>query len=140
MSDIPPVNMEPIIHVDMSPDAELPLRILRVYRANCDVRFSFTGTVGNLEKVMNGHQIQRAAILDRAIATLERGGKVRQGMSAARVKGRMLGRPVKNARYITQVRRLHRKGKSADQIHRRLRGTVSLPWIYLQIRKIKGEK
>lgn len=132
------MSTEPILHVDMTPDAGLPVRILRVYRANCDVPFTAAGA-GKLGELMATHQRQRAVVLDKAITTLERGAKVGEGMSAARAKGRLLGRPVKLAKYLPVVKRLHKK-MTAEAIHRHLRGRVSLAWIYLQLRKLKGAK
>mgnify|MGYP001602384736 CR=1 FL=1 len=73
---IPPVTREPILHVDATPGEDYPLRILRAYRANCDVRWARTARgeadpTDPLLAMMNRAQVARAAILDRAIATLE---------------------------------------------------------------------
>jgi hypothetical protein len=73
--DMPPLTQQPIIHVDGTPDAEYPLRILRAYRENCNCRFvdSAEGkeTVNPLIRMMNEHCERRAAILDEAIRVLE---------------------------------------------------------------------
>ena len=73
---IPPVTREPILHVDATPGEDYPLRILRAYRANCDVRWARTagGEEDNTDPLlatMNRAQAERAALLDRAIAALE---------------------------------------------------------------------
>ncbi len=73
---LPSRTEQPIIHVDATPDNDYPLRILRAYRANCDMRWAETtnpdGAVTNPMLVaMNEHQAQRAAILDNAILCLE---------------------------------------------------------------------
>jgi len=60
-------------HIPATPDDGYPLRILRVYRADCDMRWADTsdGDVGNpLTVALNEMQDKRAAILDRAIAAL----------------------------------------------------------------------
>lgn len=71
---LPAVTRQPIVHVDGTPDEEYPLRILRAYRANCDVLWAdHTGseeTTNPLLVAMNKHQYQRAEILERAIAKL----------------------------------------------------------------------
>lgn len=71
--NLPPLTQQPIMHVDGSPDAGYPLRILRAYRANCDSRYEGSGDEGAriFCETMNDHQRQRAEILDKAIATLE---------------------------------------------------------------------
>ncbi len=64
----------PVLYVDMTPDEELPLRILRAYRQNCDCRWSNnSGKEPDdlLLKTMNQHQEQRAKLLDEAIRVLE---------------------------------------------------------------------
>jgi len=58
----------------MTPDVDLPLRILKTYRKNCDCRWSDnSGEEPNdlLLKMMNEHQEQRAKLLDEAIKILE---------------------------------------------------------------------
>lgn len=65
---------EPIIDVDATPDADYPLRILRAYRANCDIWFSAdTQGIGQTLacRIMNKTNVARATILDKAIKTLE---------------------------------------------------------------------
>jgi hypothetical protein len=69
------LNKSEIKHVDMSPDDDLPLRILRAYREDCNSRWEVSGVSKAIEVLwdaMNAAQEQRAVILDRAIAWLER--------------------------------------------------------------------
>lgn len=66
------VTQEPIIHVDATPDDEYPLRILRAYRENCNVRWQVDGNIDSrVYDMMNKHCEQRAVILGRAIKVLE---------------------------------------------------------------------
>ncbi|MCK4624026.1 MAG: hypothetical protein KAV00_01855 [Phycisphaerae bacterium] len=70
----PPLTQQPILHVDGTPNAGYPLRILEAYRARCDCKWEVEGLDDDIKLVygmMNEHQDQRAAILDDAIATLE---------------------------------------------------------------------
>ena len=66
-------TQEAIVHVDAMPNEDYPLRILRAYRENCNVKFA-TSTDGTsnspLLDIMNDMNDQRAIILDRAIAKL----------------------------------------------------------------------
>jgi len=39
MSELPPITQEPIIHVDMTPNNDLPARILRAYLENCNCKW-----------------------------------------------------------------------------------------------------
>lgn len=74
--ELPPVTQQPILHVDMTPDEELPLRILQAYRDNCNTRWEVHGLDEDKSRIydmMNDHCEQRAEILDRAIALLEKG-------------------------------------------------------------------
>lgn len=65
------INGTPILHVDATPDANYPLRILKAYHSNCDTRW-----VANpprvICEVLNKAQDERKKILDRAIAVLEK--------------------------------------------------------------------
>lgn len=74
---LPQMTKEPLMYVDMTPDDDLPLRILKAYRENCDCKWA-TDLVGNCDnsilQVMNEHAEQRAKILDKAIVLLEKGG------------------------------------------------------------------
>lgn len=115
----------------MTPDPDLPARVLRAYRANCDMLLAGSG--GGIP-ITNLSQRARAALFDRAIATLERGQKVSQGMTAARRGGRQLGRPVKLAGLVPQVQRLQRAGLNAAEITRRLGGKVSESWVRKTLR------
>ena len=72
---LPPLTQQPVLNIDGTPDEGYPLRILRAYRENCNCRWT-TDTEGNCENIvfhqMNEDNRERAAILDRAIAVLER--------------------------------------------------------------------
>ena len=80
--EFPKLTQQPILFVDGTPNEDYPLRILRVYRQNCDC-FWAESSSGNepqnpLLILMNDHNRQRAEILDRAIEVLERLGKSRK--------------------------------------------------------------
>lgn len=124
---------EPILHVDMTPDGGLPLRVLRAYRANSDDIFA-TNDAGRAK------QRARADLFDGAIATLERADKFRQ---AARLSGKPRGRPVQMARLLPALKRLLRRGHTGSEIHRRLARNCnpapSQAWIYQQIGKLKNK-
>lgn len=73
---LPSITQQPIVHVDATPDNNYPLRILKAYRTNCDMKWAETtdiaATITNpLLLAMNEHQEQRAKILDDAILCLE---------------------------------------------------------------------
>lgn len=73
-TEFPSMSQEPIEHVDAYPDEDYPLRILRAYRENCNVRWEVSGLSPERTRVwdvMNEAQEERAKILDRAIAMLE---------------------------------------------------------------------
>lgn len=76
MTDLPKFSQQPILNVDLTPDEELPLRILQAYRENCNCRWSDTTDGGGTEnptlKLMNEHCEQRAEILDKAINKLRK--------------------------------------------------------------------
>lgn len=77
MSDLPPLSQEPIQHVDASPNAAYPLRILRAYLTNTQCRWSYDGPDDGRRYVydlMNEHCEQRAVLLRKAIAILEASG------------------------------------------------------------------
>lgn len=57
-------------HIDATPDDGYPLRILRAYRASCDMRFHANPPLALVDK-LNDLQERRAEILDTAIALLE---------------------------------------------------------------------
>lgn len=68
-----PLTQEPLKHVDMSPDAELPLRILRAYREDCNCEYQVSGLSPEQTAfwdMMNQWQRDRACILDAAIEKL----------------------------------------------------------------------
>ncbi len=69
----PPLTEQPVICVDGTPDEDYPLRILRVYRRNCESIWLVVGLSDEKARVykrMNEDQRKRAEILDRAIARL----------------------------------------------------------------------
>lgn len=74
-SDLPPLaNRSDIKYVDMTPDDDLPIRILRSYRVDCESYWVVHGLPTNqalMYEQMNADQIKRAEILDRAIDRLE---------------------------------------------------------------------
>ena len=75
--ELPPTTQQPIIHVDVTPDEGLPLRILMAYRENCNVRWEVHGLGGDESRVydmMNADCERRAEILERTIALLGNGG------------------------------------------------------------------
>ena len=75
MNDIklPDLTKQPLLNVDLTPNNDLPLRILKAYRENCDVRW-VTNTNGECDNplfdIMNKDCERRAIILDRAIKYL----------------------------------------------------------------------
>lgn len=75
--ELPPTTQQPIVHVDVTPDEGLPLRILMAYRENCNVRWEAHGldeASSRIYDMMNADCEHRAEILDRAIAILGNGG------------------------------------------------------------------
>jgi len=73
---LPELTQQPILHIDGTPNEDYPLRILRVYRQECDCKWA-ENTDGSeptnpLLIMMNEHCDQRAEILDRAIEKLSR--------------------------------------------------------------------
>lgn len=133
-----PTN-ELILHVDMTPDAGLPLRVLRAYRANCDIRILGDASLEGSKRgeVALQKQLQRAALFDKAITTLERAAKFRQ---AAIKSGKALGRPAPMARLLPKVKQLLRAGHTGSEIYDRLskcKPSPSLAWVYQQIGKLK---
>lgn len=77
MTNLSAVTQIPILSVDLTPNEQLPVRILRAYRENCDCNWADTtdgtGTDNPVLVAMNEHNRQRAEILDRAIDVLVRG-------------------------------------------------------------------
>lgn len=68
---LPEVTQAPVLFVDNTPNEDLPLRILRAYREDCNCQWR-ADPPNALVDMMNEHCQQRAAILDKAIAVLER--------------------------------------------------------------------
>lgn len=72
---LPPLTQVPMLHVDLTPNDDLALRILRAYRQNCEGNWAEDtngGPVRNpLLLAMNEDNRQRAVLLDKAIAILE---------------------------------------------------------------------
>lgn len=78
---LPEVTKSPILHVDMTPDDDLPVRILKAYLQNCDTRWVVEGLGKSVTRVydaMNEAQGKRAEILKRAITSLETGKRRRE--------------------------------------------------------------
>ena len=77
MKKLPPLTEKPLIHVDATPDKYYPLRILEVYRQNCNCRWA-SDTDGSavetnpLLKAMNDANDERAKWLDKAIEVLKK--------------------------------------------------------------------
>lgn len=74
--EFPKMSQDLINGIDATPSDDYPLRILKVYRANCDCFWELSGSgVSEAERavwdLMNEHQRKRAAVLDRAIKILE---------------------------------------------------------------------
>ena len=64
--ELPPVTQQPVFHINGVPDDQYALRILEVYRANCDVHWAVRakGLSEGLKKAyraMNKAQDQRMA-------------------------------------------------------------------------------
>lgn len=60
--------------VDQTPDGKYAVRILQTYRRRCDIKWKVSGLSKErtaMYDVMNKHQLERAAELDRAIEILE---------------------------------------------------------------------
>ena len=77
-SVLPPVNGQPVQHIDATPDKNYPLRILQAYRQNCECQWTDTtngdGAINPLFKIMNETCDKRAKLLDGAISILRKGG------------------------------------------------------------------
>jgi len=69
--ELPKVSKEYLTHVDATPDRGYPLRILTAHRQNCNGHW-IADPPNPLYDLMNEHQIQRAKLLDEAIAILEK--------------------------------------------------------------------
>lgn len=72
-SNLPPLSKEPIHHVDLTPTPDLAVRILKVYRENCDSKWEAHGVDDNTKAIydmMNRDQDHRAMLLDEAIRVL----------------------------------------------------------------------
>ena len=69
------MNEQSILHIDATPNASYPLRILITYRALCDSRYASTTDTNKdgpsaFIQMMNEMQEKRAVLLDRAICVL----------------------------------------------------------------------
>lgn len=74
---LPKFTQEAILHIDSTPDKDYPLRILRAYRENCNVKWSSSAgeektTTNPLLIKMNQDCDERARILDKAIKILNK--------------------------------------------------------------------
>ena len=74
--ELPELTQQPILYIDGTPNADYPIRILRAYRENCNCIWADTtegkGSENPMLKMMNEHNEQRAKLLDKAIALLEK--------------------------------------------------------------------
>mgnify|MGYP001558677985 CR=1 FL=1 len=66
---------EALLHIDATPDKEYPIRILKAHRFYCDMRWHADPPSAFCDEI-NRLQDERAKILDRAIAVLERHNEV----------------------------------------------------------------
>jgi hypothetical protein len=71
MSVLGELNKEPVRFVDATPDEEYPLRILRAYLENAELRYQGAPD-GTLAATMNEMNERREAILRHAIAGLKK--------------------------------------------------------------------
>lgn len=72
MGKLPETTQQSILIVDATPDEDYPLRILRAYRENCNVKW-VAEPPNPLVDIMNTDCDKRAEILDRAILMLQEG-------------------------------------------------------------------
>lgn len=73
--ELPLISQQKVLQVDATPNPNYPVRILKAYRENCDMKWTTTGMnkdSATIWEAMNFHQSKRAKILDRAIAVLEK--------------------------------------------------------------------
>jgi hypothetical protein len=67
------MSTESIFHIDETPTEDYPIRILRAYRNLCDGRWASSGEEENPVIILwNELSDKRAALLDKAIAVLEK--------------------------------------------------------------------
>jgi len=70
----PPLTQEPILHVDLTPNDGLAIRILSAYRENCNCCWAEDANgsevVNPMLVLMNENNKERAEILDNAISKL----------------------------------------------------------------------
>jgi len=69
---LPETTQQGIVHVDATPNSEYPIRILRAYRENCNVKW-VAEPQSELIDLMNADCDKRAEILDVAIEILSQG-------------------------------------------------------------------
>jgi hypothetical protein len=78
--DLPPLADRASVlelNVDLTPDDGLPVRILEAYCLRARTKWAVSGLDERARKffeIMNQHQDERAAILEKAIRQLKRGG------------------------------------------------------------------
>jgi hypothetical protein len=68
---LPNISQKPILYVDATPDRDYPLRILRAYREDCNVKWETRGKPNPILDLMNADCDKRAKILNAAIKILE---------------------------------------------------------------------
>ena len=73
--ELPKLTKEPMLHVDLTPNEDLPLRILKAYREDCNCNWAEDTDGGEVKNplliYMNKNNEERAEILDKAIKILE---------------------------------------------------------------------
>lgn len=132
---MPAENKIPLLYVDLTPNDDLPSRILRAYRDLSGMPVNMTDPKHNQ---FLKRQAARQQLLAKAIDTLARAEKFRL---AAKKSGKPKGRPVQLERFKGQLAALHKAGWNGSKIHRHFNkspGAPSLSWICLQIAKLKS--
>jgi len=128
-------NRQPILHVDMTPNGELPMRILDVYLQNSLVMVTGTPGAQSVADRLNRDQRLRVQRLQQAMEALSIGYAELAKQAAGVVKQ---GRPRTLDKREDRVRRLLRRGLNGRQIARRLRLPESSA--NLIIRRIRAQK
>jgi hypothetical protein len=73
-SKFPPLTQQMVEHIDGTPTLDYAIRILKVYRENCNCKWSDSLNEENKSRlfdIMNEAQDKRAELLDKAISALE---------------------------------------------------------------------
>lgn len=106
---LPKLTEQPYLHIDLVPDNDLPLRILRTYRQHCDCQWAEDLDGGEVKnpvlKIMNEHNVQRAAILDKAMALLSIDLKENQALAIIEKESELPPNPKNYDDYYTEWQR-----------------------------------